>query len=381
MKIENTLYHNEKSVRVQPTLPAYVVSALKRWGDGNRISKGIVAYELILLESEEYEDSIDKIGSQIEREFTNLFDALPEDLERKIIIKTGLETLFDECEYANPDEQLARTNLHIPQNLRDQMEHTRGIGSLITDAVEHFSKVPWNSRTERLEILKQLVEYERDGKEPSHSFVNKIISGEFTDANELLFGDSEKWWHSPDLTIEDIAEGRGSSISQKKRGERIQALQTALDNRYENEEMPSPPKLVVRHAQDAFDISEPVAEDYANEIDYWFLYEEPHPRIPWFTDRIEEIYKEILKEAPSGHYRTKKLRKLSPANAAKLDESPVDRVVSEDWESSEELIKHLETLKDNSEGRRVQTNYQNEVHERVMEYIENEIERLENENR
>jgi hypothetical protein len=181
MVISETTLLNRESARKQVTMPAYAVSALKS-GEIKQMTKGIVAYECLMLANEEYEDSLQQIRARVTDELEGaLGGLLVRDALKKIIrsrAPVAVEDLQLECEYDYPDRELSHVNLHLPTTLIEQLPMERYVGEHVKDAVVFTVASPWESRVELVTDLLDLLALTRseEPEEPSE-FVVEVMTG------------------------------------------------------------------------------------------------------------------------------------------------------------------------------------------------------------
>jgi hypothetical protein len=187
----------------QAYMPYFSISALKQ----ERLSKGLVAYEAIMLANEMYEDPLQRIRSQlvdelegqvsglsVRNEFKKIIHAMEEDAREELIIS---------CEY-EADEAIAKhpTTLYLPLMLTDQFDFQRGLGKLLTDSLVFVEACPWGSRVEFVQDLIDLLSLARGGsveelEEPSQFVIdvatgrsNTYYSESLQPLHEAIMGDS-----------------------------------------------------------------------------------------------------------------------------------------------------------------------------------------------
>lgn len=180
---ETTKIETEPEQR-QAYLPYYAISALKQ----ERLSKGLVAYEAIMLANAEYEDSLQQIRSRVVGELEKSLGGLSWEDEKKKIISARLEMaredLILECEYEEK-EALGKhaTTTYLPLMLTEQFTFQRGLGELITDSLVWVHASPWSSRTELIQDVLDLTALARGqelDEEDVSDFVIDVMTGRST---------------------------------------------------------------------------------------------------------------------------------------------------------------------------------------------------------
>lgn len=180
---ETTKIETEPEQR-QAYLPYYAISALKQ----ERLSKGLVAYEAIMLANTEYGDSLQQIRSRVVGELEKSLGGLSWEDEKKKIISARLEMaredLILECEYVEK-EALGKhaTTTYLPLMLTEQFTFQRGLGELITDSLVWVHASPWSSRTDLIQDVLDLTALARGqelDEEDVSDFVIDVMTGRST---------------------------------------------------------------------------------------------------------------------------------------------------------------------------------------------------------
>lgn len=181
MVISETTLLNRKSSRKQVTMPAYAVSALKS-GEIKQMTKGIVAYECLMLANEVYEDSLQDIRTRVIDELEEGVRGLSvQETLKKIIssrVPVAKEDLRMDSEYDDPDADISHVNLHLPTTLVEQLPMERYVGEHVTEAVVYTVASPWESRVELVRDLFDILALSR-GEEPvdPSGFVIEVTTG------------------------------------------------------------------------------------------------------------------------------------------------------------------------------------------------------------
>ncbi|MFC7232971.1 hypothetical protein ACFQMM_23235 [Saliphagus sp. GCM10025308] len=269
MIVSDTVLRDEPSERTQRTVPGYVSWALSRTGI-DRMSKGLVAYEVLHLAYDEYEDALSRHEAAL---FEQLDDEAGTDTREMLdyIVmsreSTARTDLIKECEFEPPEESMP-ADLHFPAEFVDALP-SYALADHLEHAIVYAAASPWTSRLDRMDDLQDLLLWTRgvSPNEPSH-FVEEVVSGESRkwDVERLhdrLSPDVERYERS-DLTIDDLRHW-GEDIKQVPSA-RAQALETALSN--EDTGIPYQPKGVRVRATEIYgDVTDETAHRYAALVD------------------------------------------------------------------------------------------------------------------
>lgn len=267
MIVSDTILRDEPSERTQRTVPGYVSWALSRTGI-DRMSKGLVAYEVLHLAYDDYEDALtrheaalfDQLSDEAGGDAREMLDDIV--MSRESAARTDI---IEECEYEPPEESM-QADLHLPAEVVDALP-SYGLGDHLEHALVYVEASPWTSRLDRMDDLQDLLLWTQ-GKsynEPSN-FVEAVVSGESRkwDVERLhdrLSPEVERYERS-DLTNGDLFEW-GTDIKQVPAA-RAKALETALANM----DGVCQPKTVRSYATLFFDdVTEEIAHKYAERVD------------------------------------------------------------------------------------------------------------------
>lgn len=175
--MDGTIYRSAESERTVPKLPAWAFTALQRWSKPNS-TKGYVAYECILLANDEYSDPLTDIEEFVfDRLRSALGDSVTDALQNKTFcdFSKARQILERECEYADPMIETERTELWLPNGLKEQLPYRPA--DVIKDAICITQAQPWDTRLERLSVIRQLIELTETRTLPdnAHPFVRWCV--------------------------------------------------------------------------------------------------------------------------------------------------------------------------------------------------------------
>lgn len=233
MMVSDTVLRDEPSERTQRTVPGYVSWALSRTGI-DRMSKGLVAYEVLHLAYDDYSDALS-------RHETALFDQL--DSETSVDTREMLNDLvmsresaartelIERCDYEPPEESM-EADLRLPSEFANALPDY-AVGDHIEHAVVYAEASPWTSRLDRMNDLQDLLLWARDeGIDEPSEFVAAVVSGnsekwDIARLHDRLSPEVERYERS-DIMTADLSEW-GTDIKMVPAA-RAEALETALAN-------------------------------------------------------------------------------------------------------------------------------------------------------
>ncbi|MGM0387889.1 MAG: hypothetical protein ACQEP0_05085 [Natrinema limicola] len=323
MIVSDTVLRDEPSERTQRTVPGYVSWALSRTGI-DRMSKGLVAYEVLHLAYDEYEDALSRHEAAL---FEQLDDAAGTDtremlddivMSRESMARTDL---IEDCEFEPPEDSMP-ADLHLPAEFVDALP-SYALADHLEHAIVYTAASPWTSRLDRMDDLQDLLLWAR-GKsynEPSH-FVEEVVSGESRkwDVERLhdrLSPEVERYERS-DLTNSDLFEW-GTDIKQVPAA-RAKALETALANM----DGVCQPKTVRSYATLFFDdVTEETARKYAERVDL----EKVNENVEAINLDVDDLIKRLEDEAYEGASRDsiRKLDNMEDWEIAGFESDPRDQ--------------------------------------------------------
>jgi len=212
----------------QPTVPGWAVTQLQS-GNIRQMSKGVIAYECLMMAYDRYSDSFTEIEEKAVAGVTeDIFGLLDDMVEEQVV--TAKSKLQDESDH--PDDKTVTTSLHLPKSVLDELPSYEA-GYHIADAVAYVSASPWTSRHDRLSDVQDLVAIVqgRTVDDPSQ-FVQDVRDKDsfkysVEDIHNVVSGEIEVWEQSGfDL---DELERVAGDITQTTDA-RSAALQAAVNN-------------------------------------------------------------------------------------------------------------------------------------------------------
>lgn len=247
-------------VEKQPTMPGWAISALQS-GEIRQMSKGVIAYECLMMADTGHSDSFTTIESGVTSSVTeNLFKLLDEMVSEHVA--DARYNLRESSDY--PDGHTETTKLQLPGEVVDEMPDYEA-GYHIADAVAYTYASPWTSRTERMSDVQDLVSIINGQQvDDTSDFVQSVIDNDSAKydvqhLHDVVEGEIEIWEQSGF----DLAELKrvADDVTQNKEA-RPAALESALeaeDDVYSYEE-------VVEVAKDVYDCVPSSARNYADRV-------------------------------------------------------------------------------------------------------------------
>lgn len=193
MVISETMLVDVEPTRKQLTMPAYAVSALQS-GKIKKMSKGIIAYECLMLANDEYNDSLQRIRSRVVCELEKSLGGLSwQEVVRKIILSREGEArleLFEKCSFEDPEADIGHVEVWFPSSIEREIPRQRYIGQHVTDAIVYTVASPWASRAELIQDVLDLIALARgeavDESEVSDFVVDVMTGRSNTYSQEIL---------------------------------------------------------------------------------------------------------------------------------------------------------------------------------------------------
>jgi len=227
MVVDNTVYCDEMGVRKQLTMDGWAAQALTT---ASNITKGVVAYECLLMANHDYNDEFSRVEQRVIDDEDELIGALDDMVSSRV--SNAKQTLVDDCEYDDPHERVD-ADIYIVESLVEELPQ-RYVGDEIAESVAYVVASPWSSRYDRLADVQDLITYRDSNELPDEAsdFVRDIVSGESQrwDVNALhdIVTDDEDWWESDDVVPPELVK-RGTEIP-KSSTRRLPPVKTAWAN-------------------------------------------------------------------------------------------------------------------------------------------------------
>lgn len=175
-------------------------------GVNQQVTRGILVTEALLFyHTEDFDDEIARTEERYRFRLSELYgDTIPEGLAKTKKVGRA-ETDLDEYalrERCDIDE-LTDNQIHIPVpiSIKEQMSVRRGMGDYIREAVRAWYVSAFDSRLDRMECMRQLVEYSEQGTIPEHEVAFSIVNG---DCEKFTLPDGELSELTAVLTGEDV---------------------------------------------------------------------------------------------------------------------------------------------------------------------------------
>lgn len=294
MKVTSTLSRQAETTERKLTLPNFVYFGLRDTArtQNKEFSQGKIIYEILHFDREKpCSDEISEIEDFVDRQLSEeLGEQSPQLVDKiKIIDADGRETISNVV----PDdlEPTENSNTQVRVRLPDETwsqihsEKERYIGEWIAPSLIEFVESPFDSRMERINCKRELVEYLQgsvDVDEVESEVARACITGEsdrfvgISEVYDLIIQNdgSDRWYLNrfgevrDDISLDEI---RHRGIPQKPRTHRIEALEQAIEN---SDEQPSPEE-VQKKIIDIFGVKENTARTYVEEMEMsWVSYVE-----------------------------------------------------------------------------------------------------------
>lgn len=252
MKITSTLSRQSETTERNLTLPNFVYIALRdvQRSQNKEFSQGKALYEILHFGREKpCEDEISDLENFVNGQ---LAQEVGEQLWRqvdkiKISDTDGREALINDVpDDLDPDETTDfQVRVRLPDATWEQIHEIRErhIGKWAAPSLIKFVESPFDSRMERINCKRELVEYlqgELDADEMESQVARACVAGEsnrysgVSKVHDLIHDVTATEW-SEDITVDELkamssAELQNIGLGQKSKPERVQALEQAIEN-------------------------------------------------------------------------------------------------------------------------------------------------------
>lgn len=250
-----TVYDGGDVERKQPTLTRRTDELLNSLAEeSQRLSKGIVAYEMILLGSTDYSDVFTSTEDLIFSQLEDLYDTRVGEFFKKnqmVSEKESRNQLSAECTADGDDvmDKISHCSLWLPTELAEQLRGSRGLNDRIDAGLYVYlsDESPYNDRLNRAELVSELVSAESvddvptyieslidldDGSTGAHvgDVIASVLAGDSAPTEKVVHEDeqeSEKpHWEDPSYDLTSVM--FDDDLPQDKR--RLDAFCSAYNN-------------------------------------------------------------------------------------------------------------------------------------------------------
>lgn len=250
-----TVYDGGDVERKQPTLTRRTDELLNSLAEeSQRLSKGIVAYEMILLGSTDYSDVFTSTEDLIFSQLEDLYGTrVGEFFKRNQMVseKESRNQLSAECTADGDDvmDKISHCSLWLPTELAEQLRGSRGLNDRIDAGLYVYlsDESPYNDRLNRAELVSELVSAESvddvptyieslidldDGSTGAHvgDVIASVLAGDSAPTEKVVHEDeqeSEKpHWEDPSYDLTSVM--FDDDLPQDKR--RLDAFCSAYNN-------------------------------------------------------------------------------------------------------------------------------------------------------
>jgi hypothetical protein len=163
--VNKTILNDQDSQKIRVSMPHWCIDYLKQ-GQTRKMSKGIVAYETILMVDDRFEDDLTELETMINNQLNAHSYSLASDIEK---IKNSSAVLVEaHFDGAIDSEAKSQEPLWFPQSfvqdIRDN-EGQRYIGQWIAECVEKAHHSAYTDRFHRISVKKDILAKIEDGEE------------------------------------------------------------------------------------------------------------------------------------------------------------------------------------------------------------------------
>ena len=301
----NTVYNGGDVTRKQPTLNRRTDKILNSIADESQVlTKGIVAYEMILIGNSGYDDVFSLSESILFDDLEHHYGSDVRDFfaRNKMIDESAARgDLSNRCEGGDAVKSVPHCSLWMPTELTEQLKGHYGLGELIEDGLLVYIDAPYSDRLNRSKMVSNLINVARTGAQIDSlsGYVQSIVELE-DESLEAQIGDIIEsvieTGDVPDYDSEDKKEISTEEETEDERGEvweqhnyllddlrrdvekgnipkdkrRLEAYSHSFRNQNNHDEFAemviTTPHMIRAHLMDIFDISERTAYNWCDDL-------------------------------------------------------------------------------------------------------------------
>lgn len=287
----NTIYVPSKSHRKQVSIQNYAVSKIMDITESSgSLSKGLVAYESLLLINPEYSDPYSPVEEVLLNRIKDYYGAEVSDFFHQNKMAKKSEVMGDlerECRYDEPHGTMMNSTFYLPESFLKANIEGRGLGFEIGDAVVKMVSCPYDDRLERSSILTNLISLYECESDSTHAYVSSLLekatlSTESPEGrigsviSDTLSGESqidekgrvEKPWMDDEFSLSDVKSLVNTEEWPDDRNSRIDAVSSALTNTNQLEPsfVPETYNSLVSKVRDVTGYGSRAARSYVGEM-------------------------------------------------------------------------------------------------------------------
>ncbi|WP_134672632.1 hypothetical protein [Halorussus marinus] len=388
MKVTSTLSRQGATTERKLTLPNFVYFGLRDTArtQNKEFSQGKLLYEILHFDRDKpCRDEISEVENFVDRQLSEVLgeQSAAEVDKIKIIDANGQEALSNDV----PDDLEPTENSNSPVRVRlpDETwsqihsEKERYIGEWLTPSLIKFVESPFNSRMERINCKRELVDYLR-GEVGVETMESKV-------AYACVTGDSERFdigsvhnliqqetateW-SQNITVDDLREMSSGELQniglgQKSKGQRVQAIETAIKNDNSQPEYDEVQELV----KEVYGVeTTQTARSYVDQMEMEWL----GPKVEGVRDLANQIKQEVVEELPEKKTASKRVPKQVGQNMPVYEFLLVDKDkldnIDRRYDSVEDALEALDDLVEQAHRPERLGKAQDEAHEEFKNQIE-----------
>lgn len=363
MRVSSTLSRQGATTERNLHLPNFVYIALRdvQRAQNKEFSQGKALYEILHFDRDKpCTDEITDVESFVNDRLSEMQgEQLWRQVDKiKIIDTDGREALINDVpdDLAPEETTDFQVRVRLPDATWEQIHEIRErhIGKWAAPSLIKFVESPFDSRMERINCKRELVEYlqgEVDADEMGSQVARACVAGEsnrfegVSKVHNLIHDVTATEW-SEDITVDELkamssAELQNIGLGQKSKRERVQALETAIENDGRQPEYDEVQELV----KEVYGVeTDQTAKSYVEMMEMEWL----GPKVEGVRDLASDIKQYIVEDLPDSKGPSGKVPKSVGENMPVyefllLDKDKLDNI-DRRYDSVDEALQALDDL-------------------------------------
>ena len=163
-----TLLTGQESIRKQINVDSDLHNTINNLADklNNRISNGVLIYEAMMMQNDEYTDQISNYESRVDTDLSEYYTTTQiQQINEYNVHTKGQALTYMRNQIpagVDRDQKIKRYQIRLPSDLVDQTDFMRGWNGEIKNAMIHYLRSAFNSRIDRIQTKEQIVKYKND---------------------------------------------------------------------------------------------------------------------------------------------------------------------------------------------------------------------------
>lgn len=248
-----TIYQDSSGVRKQVSISNYAVSKIMDMTESGASTKGLIAYEMLMLTTPEYTDPYSRVESRLFSELEQYYNSEVREFFTQNQMASGnkksvMQELELSCRYDDAHGRMRNCTFYFPESFLETNIEGRGLGDEIASALVESLACPYDDRLERSDIMINLIELAEGSTDNTHSYVSELVSasamstssleseiGEVI-ASTLSTSSSKSVDEAVDMTRKDLKEMAENDDLPADRESRIELIECALNDKFHDDD-------------------------------------------------------------------------------------------------------------------------------------------------